>query len=119
MIKKLSESYGIALKAAKFASEKKAINIKILDISNISIISDYFIIASGNSTTQVKAISENIDKKLKEENIGIYRKEGFRKAQWVLMDYGDVVVHIFLKEKRDFYNLEDIWGDALVEDYSY
>jgi ribosome-associated protein len=115
----LSESYELAHKAAEAAAEKKAIDIKILDISNISIISDYFIITSGNSTTQVQAICENIEKKLKEENIRFLRKEGFRKAHWVLLDYGDVVIHIFLNEKRNFYNLEDIWGDALVEEYPY
>ena len=80
-------------------------------------ISDYFVIASGTSTTQIKAIKDFIIKKLKEVKQRLWHIEGEREALWILLDYGDVVVHIFYDETRRFYNLERLWGDAPQEHF--
>ena len=98
--------------AAEAARDKKAENIVIMDMRKVSSVADYFVVASGNSTTQVKAIAEAIEKKLDETNAGSYRKEGFNNLLWVLIDTGDVIAHIFSKDTRDFYDLERLWGDA-------
>jgi len=78
---------------------------------------DYFVIASGTSTTQVRAISDNIARKLKDEGERIWHIEGQREALWVLLDYGDVVAHVFCDQTRRFYDLERLWGDAPQEKF--
>lgn len=100
--------------AVEAAEDKKAIDVTVLDISGVSIIADYFIICSGRSKTQVQAISERIQEKLEENGVRARRREGFREGNWVLLDYADVVVHVFLESERQFYNLERLWGDARV-----
>ena len=111
-------SYELSLKIAKAAADKKAFNIKMVKVGEISIVADYFLIASGSSTKQVQAISENIKDALKKEEIMSLRVEGLNEGRWTLFDYGNVVVHVFLEEERDFYNLEGLWGDVLQEDYA-
>ncbi len=96
------------------AADKKARNVVVLDLHEISVVCDYFVICSGNSSTQVKAIAENIERQLKVEGIRVARIEGMRDARWILLDYGSVVAHVFLEEERAFYNLEHLWGDARV-----
>lgn len=103
----------IAQLAATAAEEKKAQGITILDIRGCSVIADYFVICHGNSQTQVQAIVESIKKKIRKTNVPMRGIEGLPEARWVLMDLGDVVVHVFHKEEREFYGLERIWGDAL------
>lgn len=96
--------------------EKKAEDVKIIEIGDISIIADYFIIAHGNSPAQVDAMVDEVEDKLAEAGYHPKRIEGIKSSGWVLMDYGDVVVHIFSKEDRLFYDLERIWRDGrLVE----
>lgn len=97
---------------AKAASDKKAKDITILDMQNISMVTDYFIICSANSTTQTQAIADNIEEKLEEAGVKLLHKEGYREGRWILLDYGTCVVHIFVEEDRNFYNLERLWGDA-------
>ena len=104
----------VALLAAEAAKDKKAKDVVILDIQDISVVCDYFVICTGHSSTQVKAVTENIEKRLKEEGITKLRLEGLKDAHWVLIDYGTVVVHIFQESNREFYNLEHLWGDARV-----
>ncbi|MBO8136745.1 MAG: ribosome silencing factor [Desulfotomaculum sp.] len=96
------------------AEEKKARDIVVLDIGDVSVICDYFVICSGSTNTQVKAIAENVEKKMEECGHQPKRREGMREGNWILLDYGDVVVHIFREEERHFYNLERLWGDAEV-----
>lgn len=106
----------IALLAADAVKDKKAKDVVILNIEEISVVCNYFIICTGLSSTQVKAIAENTEQKLKEHGITKLRMEGFRDAHWVLIDFGTVVVHIFQESDREFYNLERLWGDARVVD---
>jgi len=94
------------------ASDKKAYNYKLIDISKISSIADYFLICSAGNTKQAEAIADNIIKKMSEEEIRINHKEGYRSGKWILLDYNDIVVHIFVKEEREKYNIEKIWLDG-------
>lgn len=102
----------IARLAATAAEEKKAQEITVLDIQGISVFADYFVICHGNSQTQVQAIVTEIREKMEEMGVPIRGIEGFREARWVLVDLGDVVVHVFHKDEREFYDLERLWGDA-------
>ena len=100
---------------ANAAAEKKALDIVIVDMRKVPGVCDYFVIASGASTTQVRAIADNIVKKLKEHHEKLWHIEGAREALWILLDYGDVVGHVFLDETRRFYDLEHLWSDAPQE----
>jgi ribosome-associated protein len=91
---------------------KKGYDVKILDLRELTTIADYFIICSGDSETQVKAIADEVDKKMREMGVKSWHTEGYRGLNWVLVDFVDIVVHIFKKETRDYYNLEKLWGDA-------
>lgn len=91
---------------------KKGFNVKILDLRELTAMADYFVICSAYSDTQVKAIADEIDKNLKDEGIRVWHKEGYKGLNWVLLDYVDVVIHIFKKDVRTYYNLERLWGDA-------
>lgn len=97
---------------AEGADAKKAKDIVILDMRGVSFMTDYFIICHGNSTTQVKAIADSVEEKMREQGIKPLRREGISDAHWILLDYADCVVHIFMEEDRHFYNLERLWGDA-------
>jgi ribosome-associated protein len=92
--------------------EKKATDLLVLDVREISTIADYFVICSGNTSRQVKAIAEEVDYRLSLEREYYLRIEGFPECRWVLMDYGDIIVHIFEPETREFYDLDGLWGDA-------
>jgi ribosome-associated protein len=102
----------IAQRAAAVAEEKKAQDIVILDIRGLSVFADYFVICHGTSQTQVQAIANGVKEKMEEAGVLIKGIEGMREGRWVLIDLGDVVVHVFHKEERDFYDLERLWGDA-------
>lgn len=108
-MKKFDERLSIISKACE---DKKAFDIKILDISELSSIGDYFVIASGNSTTQVAAIADEIEEKMEKSGFELLQKEGQNSARWILLDFGDIIVHVFHKEARAFYNLERLWADS-------
>ena len=101
-----------ALRCAQAAIDKKAENLKILDLSNLSGFTDYFIICSGMSDRQVQAISDAIDGAMRKSGTRTISTEGYSEGRWVLMDYGDVVVHVFLDALREYYDLENLWSDA-------
>ncbi|MDX9715541.1 MAG: ribosome silencing factor [Dissulfurispiraceae bacterium] len=101
-----------AKKAAAAASDKKAKDITILKLRDVSVICDYFVICSGGSTTQVNAISEHVEKVLREKGCSPIGFEGKSNAHWVLIDYGDVIVHVFEEDTRQYYELERLWLDA-------
>ena len=94
--------------------EKKGYDIKLIDISEITMIADYFVIASGDSTTQIQAMINNVEEHMHKNGYAVKRVEGNKNSTWVLMDFGDVIVHIFDKEDRLFYDLERIWADGKV-----
>jgi len=96
--------------------DKKGIDIVDLNLSKLEqAVADHFIICHGNSNTQVEAIADSVEDKLKENlNIKAWNKEGYNNAQWVLLDYGHIIVHVFQKEHRDFYSLEELWADAKI-----
>lgn len=97
----------------KILSDKKASNIVFIEVTEKTSLCDYFIIAGGRSTTQVKSISENLEEKLeKEYGITPRRAEGIKGGRWSVLDYADVIVHVFNDEERDFYNLERLWEDG-------
>lgn len=92
---------------------KKGYNITIINLKELSSMADFFVICTADANTQVRAIADEIDKKLRKDGIKCYHKEGYNSLNWVLLDYFDVVVHIFKKEAREFYKLEKLWGDAV------
>jgi ribosome-associated protein len=103
---------GIAYDIGSAAANKKAKDIRILDIRDISPIADYFVICSGGSSIQVKAIAEEIEDKMGEQQLQPLHKEGYDSARWILLDYGNVIAHVFHQEDREFYDLERLWADA-------
>lgn len=102
----------VAKKAFMALDEKMAVDIKIIDISKISVIADYFIIAGGSNERQVKALADNVEEKLGKDGVFPKSSEGYQNAKWILMDYGDVIIHVFNQEDRLFYDLERIWVDG-------
>lgn len=112
------DSKTLAFKLAELALTKKADNIKILDLRNITTISDFFVICTGHSEPQVKAIADAILEGSKKEGEHVWHKEGTNMKSWVLLDFVDVVVHIFLRDTRNFYALEKLWGDAEITEIS-
>ncbi len=103
----------LARQAAEFALEKKAGDIKILDLREISDVADFFVICTGESDTQARAISDQIEIGLKNKcDTRVWHTEGRNAGQWILLDFVDVVIHTFLPDTRAFYGLESLWGDA-------
>lgn len=98
---------------ADAAEEKKAEDVLVMDVSAKTIMTDYFVICSGNSKVHLRAIADNILEKAKEAGIKNKRVEGYGPGGWVLVDYGDVIVHIMLEEERAYYRLEDLWQGAV------
>lgn len=101
-------------KITQLIFEKKGSDVKVIELKTVSSVADYFILCSADSDTQVQAIAHNIDKSLRDKGIKLWHKEGTTALQWVLLDYVDVVVHVFQKDIRAFYNLEKLWGDAPI-----
>ncbi|MCI0469001.1 MAG: ribosome silencing factor [Nitrospirae bacterium] len=101
-----------AIEAAKAALDKKAKDTVVLDLRGLTAIADFFVICSGESTTQVKAITEHVEERLKQFGMRPIGREGLTYAHWALLDYGDVIVHIFEDETRAYYELEKFWLDA-------
>jgi ribosome-associated protein len=111
----MSDSAKLMLKIAYNAlDDKKARDIEILDIHRITTIADYFVITTGTSTTHVKALADAAEEKLQEQGFSLGHKEGYGNGRWILLDYRDIVIHVFHDEDRKFYNLEKVWGDAQI-----
>ncbi len=91
---------------------KKGYNIRILHVENLTTVTDYFVIATGNSTTHVGALADEADFQLGRAGVNVLRTEGHDGNRWVLLDYGSVIVHVFTPEAHDFYDLEHLWADA-------
>ena len=106
---KAQEMTKIAIAALE---DKKAEDVHVLDISEVSVLADYFVIASGKNRNQIQALKENVEEKMEKNGFFAKNVEGYDSAHWVLMDYGDVIIHIFDEENRLFYDLERIWRDG-------
>lgn len=104
--------------AVRALNSKKGSDIKVLTTGGITVVSDYFVICTASSTTQIKTLSDEVQKVLSEKGEEPLHVEGYRAGGWVLVDYGCLVVHLFLKETREFYNLERLWSDAPELDIS-
>lgn len=105
----LKEKLNIIIKALE---DKKATNIETLDVSEQTSLGDYFVVASCQSTTQVRACVDEVEEKLEEKGIVVLHKEGYRGGSWILMDYGDIIVHVMQQETREFYSIERLWDEA-------
>jgi len=110
------ESKKVAQLAIAALDDKKAEEIKVIDISEVSVIADYFIIAGGNNPNQIRAMCDNVQEVLEKEGHFCKQTEGYDTANWVLMDFGDVIIHIFDRENRLLYDLERIWRDGKIQD---
>ncbi|MGH2637645.1 MAG: ribosome silencing factor [Actinomycetota bacterium] len=106
------ESREVAIAAARAAAAKQAEDIAILDVHGLIVITDYFVICSGGTERQVKTIIEEVERALRERDRRPVRREGETEGRWVLLDYVDVVVHVFADEEREYYDLERLWRDA-------
>jgi ribosome-associated protein len=104
----------LAKKIANKALEKKALDIKIFDLRKLTTVTDFFVIATGGSDTHVKAIANHVEEEMEKNGVRLWHKEGYKSLKWVLLDYVDVVVHIFQREAREFYGMERLWGDAKI-----
>ncbi len=103
--------------ACKALTEKKAGDVKIISVGEVSVIADYFVVAHGNNPSQITAMVDGVEEALSKAGFDHKNIEGIKNNSWILMDYGDVIVHIFSREDRDFYNLEHIWGDCEIKSY--
>ncbi len=115
---KKNSSYTFAKQIIGYAQDKKSHNTVLLNISELSSIADYFIICHGEAELHVKAIADKIMEETSKNGIDVWHHEGYDYLHWILLDYVDVVVHIFLEKYRKFYNLERLWGDADIETFS-
>ena len=105
-------SYEQAIMAAKAISSKKGLDIQVIKISEVSVIADYMVIATGTSSTHVKALANEVEYQLDKNGISVSHIEGYRSDTWILLDYVDVIVNVFSDEARDFYDLDRLWQDG-------
>ena len=108
----LLESLQLAKAAVDIASDKKASDVLLLDIRDITTIADYFVICNGNNTRQIQAIAESLQEELKKQGAQLLYREGVADTGWILLDFGDVIVHIFGPKEREYYRLERLWSEA-------
>lgn len=106
------ESLELAMKIAKILDDRKARDLQVIKIEELTVIADYFVIATGTSTTHVRSLADEVEFRLKQEGVTPLSIEGYDSSSWVLTDYGTVVLHVFLEDARGFYALERLWGDA-------
>lgn len=110
----LKQSKEMAKIACKALEDKKAKDVHILDISEVSVLADYFLIASGTNRNQVQAMVDNVEEELHKAGFSPKQVEGYHTANWILLDYGDIIIHVFDEENRLFYDLERIWRDGTL-----
>jgi ribosome-associated protein len=114
----LNESKNLAIEIAKILDRKKAQDVRVLKVQDLTVLTDYFVIASGTSTTQVGALADEVDYQLSQKGIKPYATEGFDSKNWVLLDYSSVIVHVFVPNTRTYYDLEHLWADGQPVDIS-
>ena len=111
-------SYDTAIAAAKAISGKIGLDIQVIEISDITVIADYMVIATGNSSTHVKALADEVEYQLDKAGVSVSHIEGYRSNSWILLDYVDVIVNVFSEEARSFYDLDRMWQDGKPVDIS-
>ncbi len=111
-------SLELAKETVKILDEKKAMDLKAIGIKDISVLADYFVFSTGTSSTHVKSLAEEVEFRLKQLGVSPEHVDGYRSNSWVLLDYGNVMVHIFTADAREFYNLDRLWQDAEKIDIS-
>ena len=104
--------------AVHAAESKKALDLKVLDLREVTSFADYFIICTGANTRQIQAISDEVGAQLKQRGEHVNSAEGYESAEWVLLDYGDFIVHIFSQKAREYYDLDRLWRDAKIVELS-
>ncbi|MBQ6626845.1 MAG: ribosome silencing factor [Ruminococcus sp.] len=107
-----------AKETAKILSEKKGLDIKVIEISDVSVIADYMVIATGNSSTHVKALADEVEEQLDNMGVSVSHVEGYRSNSWILLDYIDIIVHVFSNDAREYYDLDRLWEDGKDIDVS-
>ncbi|MCI9576583.1 MAG: ribosome silencing factor [Clostridiales bacterium] len=112
-------SLELAKEASKFLNEKKALELKIVKIEDISSLADYFVFATGTSNTHVNALADEVEVQLKKIGVTPDHIEGYRSNSWVLLDYGHVIIHVFTPDSREFYDLDRLWQDGQLVDTSF
>jgi ribosome-associated protein len=117
MTKKITKA--TAKKVVRFALEKKAFKVDLMDVRKITSVTDFFIVCSGNNDVHVKAIADVVLDNCKKSEIPVYNIEGYESRRWVLIDLVEIVVHVFQPEVRSYYQLERLWGDAGIEYFGY
>lgn len=103
-----------AILAVKALDSKKAMNLMMLEVKSVTALTEYMIIATGTSDTHLRALCDEVEKKMEEAGEKVWHREGFRGDTWIVMDFSGVMVHVFTQEQRKFYDLERLWGDAPV-----
>lgn len=111
-------SLEIAKESVKILDNKKAQDLKVIGIKDISVIADYFVITTGTSSTHVKALADEVEFQLKQIGISPAHIDGYRSNTWIILDYSDVIIHVFTPDARDFYNLDRLWQDGENVDIS-
>lgn len=111
-------SFDQAVMAAKAISSKKGLDIQVIEIRDISVLADYMVIATGTSSTHVKALADEVEYQLDKAGISVSHIEGYRSNSWILLDYVDVIVNVFSDEAREFYDLDRLWQDGKPVDLS-
>ena len=114
----LKDSKTLAIEIAKILDKKKAQDVRVLKLESLTVLTDYFVIASGTSTTQVAALADEVEYQLSQKGIEPYHTEGFDSKNWVLLDYSGVIVHVFVPNARTYYDLEHLWADGEPVDIS-
>ena len=112
------ESKELAIRIAKILDKKMAEGLQVLSIRDLTVLADYFVIASGTSSTHVRSLADEVEFQLGQQGVEPQRVEGYEARNWILMDYGGVIVHIFYPEARSYYDLEHLWADAQPVDLS-
>ena len=114
----LNDSKTLAIRIAKILDQKKAQQLRVLKVEDLTVLTDYFVIASGSSTTQVASLADEVQLQLSQQGVEPYHTEGFDSKNWILLDYSGVLVHIFVPNTRTYYDLEHLWADAETVDVS-
>ena len=109
----------LAIKIAVILDSKKALDVRVMGVNELTSLGDYFVVCEATNSTQVKALADEVDFQIGKLGQNPLRTEGYQSAGWVLLDYGDVIVHVFLNEARQFFNLERLWGDAVMIDLPF